>query len=53
MDNNLVSAFQNNWLTLLISAVILTVLYYLAKKRVGFGTRVLLALGLGLVAEEA
>lgn len=50
MENNLVSAFQNNWLTLLISAVILAVLYYLAKKRVGFGTRVLLALGLGLVA---
>ncbi|SFF47865.1 hypothetical protein SAMN04487969_14817 [Paenibacillus algorifonticola] len=50
MENNLVSAFQNNWITLLVSAVIIAALYYLAKKRVGFGTRVLLALGLGLVA---
>ncbi|ANY67371.1 amino acid:proton symporter [Paenibacillus sp. BIHB 4019] len=50
MENNLVAAFQNNWLSLLVSAVILAALYYLAKKRVGFGTRVLLALGLGLVA---
>lgn len=50
MENNIISAFQDNWITLLVSAVILGVLYYLAKKRVGFGTRVLLALGLGLIA---
>ncbi|WP_042167459.1 dicarboxylate/amino acid:cation symporter [Paenibacillus gorillae] len=50
MENNLVTAFQENWITLGVSAVLLALLYFMAKKRVGFGTRVLVALGLGLVA---
>ncbi|MFF2093198.1 dicarboxylate/amino acid:cation symporter [Paenibacillus sp. NPDC058174] len=50
MENNLVTAFQDNWITLGVSAVLLALLYFMAKKRVGFGTRVLVALGLGLVA---
>ncbi|MFF2484511.1 dicarboxylate/amino acid:cation symporter [Paenibacillus sp. NPDC058071] len=50
MENNLVTALQDNWITLGVSAIILAFLYFLAKKRVGFGTRVLIALGLGLVA---
>ncbi|CAM4183432.1 hypothetical protein FHS16_000103 [Paenibacillus endophyticus] len=50
MENNLLTALENNWITLLVSAVLLGGLYFLAKKRVGFGTRVLVALGLGLVA---
>lgn len=50
MENNLLTAIETNWITLLVSAVVLAVLYVMAKKRVGFGTRVLLALGLGLVA---
>ncbi|MFD0961422.1 dicarboxylate/amino acid:cation symporter [Paenibacillus chungangensis] len=50
MDNNLINALEANWISLLVSAVILGVLYVLAKKRVGFGTRVLIALGLGLGA---
>ncbi|MCU6710277.1 dicarboxylate/amino acid:cation symporter [Paenibacillus sp. J5C_2022] len=50
MENNLIDALEANWISLLVSAVILGVLYVLAKKRVGFGTRVLIALGLGLGA---
>lgn len=50
MKNNLVTAFQTNWVSLVISLVVIGVLYFLARKRVGFGWRVLIALGLGLVA---
>ncbi|MCZ8522086.1 MULTISPECIES: dicarboxylate/amino acid:cation symporter [Paenibacillus] len=50
MQNNLFTAFQTNWISLLVSIVIIGFLYFLARKRVGFGTRVMLALGLGLVA---
>lgn len=50
MKNNLITAIQSNWVSLLVSVVIIGILYFLAKKRVGFGTRVLLALGLGLAA---
>ncbi|AEI46339.1 dicarboxylate/amino acid:cation symporter [Paenibacillus mucilaginosus] len=50
MQNNLFTAFQTNWISLLVSLVIIGFLYFLARKRVGFGTRVLLALGLGLAA---
>ena len=50
VKNNLFSAFATNWVSLLISVVIIGVLYFLGKKRVGFGTRVLVALGLGLGA---
>ncbi|MBH5317279.1 dicarboxylate/amino acid:cation symporter [Paenibacillus sp. GSMTC-2017] len=50
MENNLLTAFETNGISLLVSAVFLGILYFLAKKRVGFGTRVLLALGFGLGA---
>lgn len=50
MKNNLWTALQTNWVSLVVSIVIIGLLYVLARKRVGFGTRVMLALGLGLVA---
>ncbi|TVY10862.1 dicarboxylate/amino acid:cation symporter [Paenibacillus cremeus] len=50
MKNNLLTAISTNWVSLLVSIVIIGFLYFLARKRVGFGSRVLLALGLGLVA---
>ncbi|MDF2719402.1 MAG: amino acid:proton symporter, partial [Paenibacillus sp.] len=50
MDNNLWTALQTNWISLVVSIGVIAILYVLAKKRVGFGTRVLLALGIGLVA---
>ncbi|MBB6729912.1 dicarboxylate/amino acid:cation symporter [Cohnella sp. CBP 2801] len=48
--NNLLTAFQNDWVSLLTSIVLIGVLYYLARKRINFGYRVLIALGLGLLA---
>ncbi|WP_438445405.1 dicarboxylate/amino acid:cation symporter [Gorillibacterium sp. sgz5001074] len=50
MKNNLWTALQTNWISLTVSIVIIGVLYVLARKRWGFGTRVLIALGLGLAA---
>ncbi|UQZ84145.1 Proton/sodium-glutamate symport protein [Paenibacillus konkukensis] len=50
LNNNLIHAFQSNWVSLVISLVIIGVLYFLGRKRVGFGSRVLIALGLGLIA---
>ncbi|MFC3769748.1 dicarboxylate/amino acid:cation symporter [Paenibacillus sp. GCM10012303] len=50
MKNNLWTALQTNWVSLVVSIIIIGVLFVLARKRVGFGTRVMLALGLGLVA---
>ncbi|WP_274365739.1 dicarboxylate/amino acid:cation symporter [Paenibacillus thermotolerans] len=50
MENNLINALQSNWLSILIAVVVVSFLYFLAKKRVGFGTRVLAALGAGLLA---
>jgi len=50
MENNLWTAIETNWVSLLVSLVIIGILYFLARKRVGFGYRVLLALGLGLGA---
>ncbi|ANS73229.1 amino acid:proton symporter [Paenibacillus yonginensis] len=50
MNNNLVDAFQSNWISLLVSVAVIVFLVVLARKRVGFGTRVFIALGLGLVA---
>ncbi|MEF2243455.1 MULTISPECIES: dicarboxylate/amino acid:cation symporter [unclassified Paenibacillus] len=50
MDNNLLSALESNWISLLVTLVLIGVLHFMAKKRVGFGTRVLLALGFGLGA---
>ncbi|CAG7644500.1 Proton/sodium-glutamate symport protein [Paenibacillus solanacearum] len=50
LKNNLLTAFQTNWVSLLVSVVVIGILYFLARKRVNFGYRVLIALGLGLVA---
>ncbi|WP_409342333.1 dicarboxylate/amino acid:cation symporter [Paenibacillus sp. MBLB4367] len=50
MKNNLWTAIETNWISLLVSVVVIGLLYFLARKRVGFGYRVLLALGLGLVS---
>lgn len=38
-----------NWFSLLVSIVVIAILFYMAKKKVSFGARVLFALGLGLV----
>ncbi|MEF3302414.1 dicarboxylate/amino acid:cation symporter [Paenibacillus sp. GYB003] len=50
MKNNLWIALQTNWVSLVVSIAIIGFLYVLARKRVGFGTRVLIGLGLGLIA---
>ncbi|MCC3373875.1 dicarboxylate/amino acid:cation symporter [Cohnella sp. REN36] len=50
MDNNLLSAIETNWYGFVLSLFVFGILFYLARKRVGFGTRVLTGLGLGLVA---
>lgn len=50
LDNNVVIAIQTNWLSIVLGLVFIVALHFLARKRVGFGTRVLIALGLGLVA---
>ncbi|MVP01657.1 dicarboxylate/amino acid:cation symporter [Paenibacillus lutrae] len=49
MNNNLIQAFQTNWISLVISLVVIGFLYFLGKKRVSFGYRVLIGLGIGLV----
>lgn len=50
MEHNLLTALETNWVSLLVSIVFIAFLYYLSRRRVGFGYRVLIALGLGLVA---
>lgn len=50
MNNNLIHAIQTNWISLLVSIVLIGFLYYLGRKKVNFGVRVLIALGLGLIA---
>ncbi|WNR44975.1 dicarboxylate/amino acid:cation symporter [Paenibacillus roseipurpureus] len=50
MQNNLVTAFQTNWVSLVVSIVIIGFLAFLGKKKVSFGNRVFIGLGLGLVA---
>lgn len=50
MNNNLIHAIQTNWISLVVSIVLIGFLYYLARKKVNFGVRVLIALGLGLIA---
>lgn len=47
---NLVKAFETNWVSLLVSLIVIGALHVMARKRIGFGTRVLIGLGLGLVA---
>lgn len=50
MENNLIAAFETNWLSILVAVVVVAFLHFLAKKHVGFGTRVLIALAIGLPA---
>lgn len=50
IDNNLLNAFRTSWYGLVVSLFVFAILFYLARKRVGFGTRVLIGLGLGIVA---
>ncbi|TYP69389.1 dicarboxylate/amino acid:cation symporter [Paenibacillus methanolicus] len=50
VQNNLLSAVQTNWYGFVTSIFVFFILFALAKKRVGFGTRVIIGLGLGLLA---
>lgn len=50
IDNNLLSAIETNWYGFTVSVFVFALLYGLARKRVGFGTRVLIGLGIGLLA---
>lgn len=50
LDNNVAIALETNWLSIVSGLVVIVALHFLARKRVGFGTRVLIALGLGLIA---
>ncbi|MFC3749440.1 dicarboxylate/amino acid:cation symporter [Paenibacillus sp. GCM10012306] len=49
IDNNLLSAIQTNWYGFVVSIVVFGILFLLARKRVGFGTRVIIGLVIGLV----
>lgn len=49
INNNLLHAFETNWYSFVTAIFIFGILYALARKRIGFGTRVLVGLGLGLV----
>ncbi|WP_336787579.1 dicarboxylate/amino acid:cation symporter [Paenibacillus sp. MMO-177] len=49
IDNNLLLAIETNWYSFVTAIFVFAFLYFLARKRVGFGTRVLVGLGLGLV----
>lgn len=50
VKNNLIDALATNWVSMLVSFLFIALLYWLAKRHVKFGTRVLIALGFGLVA---
>lgn len=50
IDNNLLSAIETNWYGFVVSIFVFGILYFLARKRIGFGTRVLIGLGIGLLA---
>jgi hypothetical protein len=50
VENNLLDAIRTNWFSLLVSLVVIGILHFMARKRVGFGIRVLIGLGLGLLA---
>ncbi|RJE82632.1 dicarboxylate/amino acid:cation symporter [Paenibacillus sp. 1011MAR3C5] len=49
MDNNLLLAIETNWYSFVVSVFVFALLFFLARKRVGFGSRVLIALGIGVV----
>jgi Na+/H+-dicarboxylate symporter len=50
IDNNLLSAIETNWYGFVASIFVFAILFLLARKRIGFGTRVLIGLGIGLIA---
>ncbi|WP_010268241.1 dicarboxylate/amino acid:cation symporter [Paenibacillus senegalensis] len=50
IENNLLHAVETNWFSFVTAVIVFTVLYVLARKRVSFGARVLIGLGLGLLA---
>ncbi|MFS0724814.1 dicarboxylate/amino acid:cation symporter [Paenibacillus sp. 1P07SE] len=47
--NSLLLAIETNWLSFTISIVVFALLFYLARRRVSFGSRVMIGLGLGLL----
>ncbi|QGR00316.1 dicarboxylate/amino acid:cation symporter [Paenibacillus psychroresistens] len=49
MNNNLLSAIETNWYSFIVSVFVFALLYFLARKRVSFGTRVIIGLGIGLL----
>jgi len=50
IDNNLLSAIETNWYGFFVSVFVFAILFVLARKRVGFGTRVITGLVIGLAA---
>ena len=50
IQNNLLNAIETNWHSFVTSLLVFGLLFYLARKRIGFGARVLIALGIGLAA---
>lgn len=50
MKNNLIEALATNWASILVSILFIAILYWMAKKHIKFGTRVLIALGFGIIA---
>ncbi|WP_379130142.1 dicarboxylate/amino acid:cation symporter [Paenibacillus sp. sgz500958] len=50
IDNNLLTAFETNWYGLVVSIFVFGLLFYLARRRIGFGTRVIIGLVIGLAA---
>lgn len=49
INNNLLTAIETNWHGFVASILVFALLFLLARKRIGFGTRVLIGMGIGLV----
>ncbi|GAB6930730.1 dicarboxylate/amino acid:cation symporter [Paenibacillus sp. JCM 10914] len=49
VENNLLLAIQTNWFSFVTAVLVFGILYVLARKRVSFGARVLIGLGIGLL----
>jgi Na+/H+-dicarboxylate symporter len=49
IDNNLITAIESNWYGFVVSIFVFGILFLLARKRIGFGTRVIIAMAIGLV----